>query len=52
MHVNTNVTLVASFSPDEPLRAIDYRSELEQIEREREDRSLRQLMSQRSGPCG
>lgn len=45
MH-DSNAILVASFSPDEPIRTIDYRSELEEIERERETREIRTLMRQ------
>lgn len=54
MHSPTmpNATLVATFLPNEPIRNIDYRSELEEIERERETREIRRLMCQRYSFAG
>jgi hypothetical protein len=47
---NDNAQLVASVDGSTP--TIDYRSELEQLERDRETREIERLMRQRHGVCG
>lgn len=49
---NQNAILVRSFAPDEPIRQIDYQSELEKIEQDRHHREIDRLMRQRTGVCG